>query len=93
MKWAVEWPEPQTIDARIDCAMTCDAELGWSPEVDVVVDGMNDEFCKAFGAWPAGGYVLSPRGELLLACEPPEGKIFFDVERLFLFLRNLPNKS
>jgi hypothetical protein len=93
MKWAVEWPEPSTLEARIDCATKCDAELGWSPEVDVLVDGMDDQFCKTFGAWPAGGYVLSPQGHLLFVCEPPRGAILFDVEKLFQYLREFQNKG
>lgn len=89
MKWAVEWPEPRNIDARITCAKKCDADLGWSPDVEVLVDGMTNEFCSSFGAWPANGYVLSPQGQLLFVCDPPKGSIFFDVERLFQFLRDV----
>mmetsp|Transcript_90437 Transcript_90437/g.210412 ORF Transcript_90437/g.210412 Transcript_90437/m.210412 type:complete len:91 (+) Transcript_90437:148-420(+) len=90
MKWAVEWPEPQSLEARISCAKTCDADLGWSPEVQVLVDGMEDQFCHAFAAWPAGGYVLDSAAQLLFVCSPPKGDIFFDEAKLFAFLRNLP---
>lgn len=87
MKWAIEWPEPQTLDARIACAQTCDADLGWSPQVRVLVDGMGDGFCHGFGAWPASGYVVNAEGELLFVCSPPKGEVFFDVQHLFAFLR------
>lgn len=87
MKWAIEWPEPQTLDERIACAKKCDADLGWSPEVEVLVDGMDDGFCHSFKAWPAGGYVFDPNGHLLFVCAPPQGNVFFDVDELFQYLR------
>lgn len=89
MKWAIEWPEPQTLEARIACAKTCDADLGWSPEVSVLVDGMDDNFCHTFGAWPAGGYVLSSRAELLYVCAPPRGDAFFPIDDLIHYLRTM----
>jgi len=89
MKWAIEWPEPSSLDARIACARTCDADLHWSPDVEVLVDGMDDGFCYAFGAWPAGGFVLGSGGELLFVCAPPTGEVFFDSEELFESLRSL----
>lgn len=90
MKWAVEWPEPRSLDARIACAQKCDADLGWSPEVEILVDDMDNGFCDSFGAWPAGGYVLGPGGRLLFVCAPPRDAVFFDVEELFRYLRRFP---
>jgi len=87
MKWAIEYPEPQSLEERIVRAKECDADLGWSPEVEVLVDGMNNSFCDAFKAWPAGGYVLDPEGHLLFVCAPPQGNVFFDVDNLFQYLR------
>lgn len=89
MKWDVEWPEPKTLEERIACARTCDKDLGWSPAVEVLVDGMQDTFCEAFKAWPAGGYVLGGGGELLFTCAPPRNDVLFDVEELFAFLRSM----
>merc|ERR1712048_1515352 len=77
MKWAIEWPEPESLDARIACAQTCDTDLGWSPQVQVFVDGMEDSFCHSFGAWPAGGYVVDAAGELLFVCSPLQEDVFF----------------
>lgn len=87
MKWKIEWPEPPSLETRIACAKTCDADLGWSPQVQVLVDGMDDNFCYAFGAWPASGFVLSQTSELLFTCQPPQGDIFFEEEVLFNYLR------
>lgn len=89
MKWAVEWPEPQTLEERLACARRCDEDLGWSPHVEVLVDDLDDELCVALGAWPAGGYVFAHGGQLLLACAPARGEIFFQEEELFAFLRAL----
>jgi len=88
MKWAIEWPEPQSLEARIACAKTCDGDLGWSPQVKIFVDGMDDNFCQSFGAWPAGGYVLDAAGKLLFVCSPPRSDVFFDEEVLFNYLRH-----
>lgn len=89
MKWAVEWPEPRSLEARVACAQRCEKDLDWSPEVQVFVDTMDDGFCNALGAWPAGGYVLEPGGRLLFVCAPPRDTIFFDTEELFGYLRGL----
>lgn len=87
MKWQVEWPEPLSLDERVACARKCDADLGWSPRVQVLVDGMEDSFCHEFGAWPAGGFVVGRTGELLFVCQPPQGGVFFEEEELFSYLR------
>lgn len=89
MKWSVEWPEPTCLAERLQCAQRCDADLQWSPHVEVLVDGMEDAFCHAFAAWPAGGYVLRPGGELGFVCAPPQGGVFFDEELLFDYLREV----
>lgn len=87
MQWAIEWPEPQSLDARIACAARCDSDLGWSPEVEVLVDGMDDSLCHTLGAWPTGGYVLGPEAELLFVCVARQGEARFDLDQLFQFLR------
>lgn len=92
MKWAVEWPEPTCLEERIACAKRCDEDLGWSPEVQLFVDTMDNGFCKAFRAWPAGCYVLLPTRRLLFIGAPETHDVFFDVERLFSFLRRLASK-
>lgn len=88
MKWAVEWPEPQSLEARIACAQKCDQDLGWSPTVEVMVDGMGDDFCHGLGAWPAGGYVIGPDRRLLYVCAPSQSDVFFEEEQLFGYLRS-----
>ena len=89
MKWAVEWPEPRTFEERIACACKCDQDLGWSPEVTFFVDTMDNEFCRTFGTWSVGCYVLSPTRRLLFVGEPKTHDVFFDIEQLFSFLRRL----
>jgi len=87
MKWAVEWPEPKTLEERIARAERCDEDLGWSPHVALFVDGMCNDFCRTFSAWPTGCYVLSPTRQLLFVAEPETHEVFFDLEKLFEFLR------
>lgn len=87
MKWAVEWPEPKSLSERIACARACDSDLGWSPDVKLFVDDMDDCLCHSLGAWPAGCYVLDTTCNLLFVSAPPRGEIFADVEKLFEFLR------
>lgn len=88
MKWAVEWPEPRTLEARITCTRKCDDDLGWSSSgVEVLVDSMDDSFCHSLAAWPAGGYVLGADRQLLYVCSPSRNEVFFDEEELFSFLR------
>jgi hypothetical protein len=88
MRWAVEWPEAQSLADRRGYAKTCDSDLGWSRSgVDILVDGMNDSFCHSLAAWPAGGYVLGPDRQLLYVCAPPRSEVFFEEEQLFSFLR------
>lgn len=77
MKWAVEWPEPTTLAERISCAAHCDTDLGWSPDVNLLVDTMDNDFCRTFRAWPAGCYVFSPARQLLFVGEPETHDIFF----------------
>ena len=89
MKWAVEWPEPRTLEERIACASRCDQDLGLSPEVTLFVDTMDNEFCRTFGAWPVGCYVLSPTRRLLFVGEPKTHDVIFDIEQLFSFFRKL----
>ena len=89
MKWAVDWPEPRTLKERIACTSRCDQDLGWSPEVTLFVDTMDNEFCRTFGTWPVGCYVLSPTRRLLFVGEPKTHDVFFDIEQLFSFLRRL----
>mmetsp|Transcript_6212 Transcript_6212/g.13706 ORF Transcript_6212/g.13706 Transcript_6212/m.13706 type:complete len:99 (-) Transcript_6212:153-449(-) len=86
MKWSVEWPEPTTLDERLACARKCDEDLGWTPSVEVLLDGMDDAFCHSFAAWPASGYVLGPQGELLYICLPERNEVFFRFDALFEFL-------
>ena len=83
MKWAVEWLEPRTF------ACKCDQDLGWSPEVTLFVDTMDNEFCRTFGTWPAGCYVLSPTRRMFFVGEPKTHDVFFDIEQLFSFFRKL----
>lgn len=87
MKWAVEWPEPQSLMERIACAKRCDEDLGLSPIVQLFVDTMDNDFCKTFKAWPAGCYVLTSNRRLLFIGAPETHDVFFDIERLFGFLR------
>mmetsp|Transcript_2951 Transcript_2951/g.4844 ORF Transcript_2951/g.4844 Transcript_2951/m.4844 type:complete len:113 (-) Transcript_2951:254-592(-) len=89
MKWAVEWPSPQSLDERLMYAKKCDEELGWSPVVEVLVDGMDDAFCHAFAAWPASGYVLGPSGRLLYVLAPENDEVFFRTDALIDFLSSL----
>jgi len=93
MKWAVEWPEPATLAERITCARKCDEDLGWSPEVLLLVDDMDNTFCKVFAAWPAGVYVLSPDRKLLFVGAPTTYDVFFDIEELFCFLRRVSSDN
>lgn len=93
MKWAVEWPEPKNLEQRIACAKRCDEDLGWSPTVQLFVDSMDDNFCKMFRAWPAGCYVLLPTRQLLFIGAPKTHEVFFDIERLFGFLRKLSSSD
>lgn len=89
MKWAIEWPEPTSLEERIACAKRCDEDLGWSPEVKVFLDTMDNQFCEQFKAWPAGCYVFSPTRRLHFIGQPESQNIFFDLECLFGFLRKL----
>jgi len=91
MKWAVEWPEPRTLDERILRAKRCDEDLGWSPDVQMFVDDMDDLFCHSFGAWPAGCYVIDSKGRLLFVCAPPRQEVFLDMDDLFGYLRQFAN--
>lgn len=93
MKWAVEWPEPRSLEARISCARRWDEDLGWSPAVRVFVDSMDDGCCRFLGAWPAGGYVLAPDGRLLFVCAPSRSDVFFEPEELFDYLHGFSGWS
>jgi len=93
MKWAVEWPEPKNLEERVACAKLCDEDLGWSPTVQLFVDSMDDNFCTMFRAWPAGCYVLLPTRQLLFIGAPETHDVFFDIERLFGFLRKLSSSD
>lgn len=89
MKWAVEWPEPRSLEERLGRAQQCDKDLGWSNHMEVYVDGMSDGFCDSFKAWPAGCYVLGPGAKLLFAAAPKGDQIFFNMSELSTFLKQL----
>lgn len=88
MKWAVEWPEPLSLEARASCAQKCDQDLGWSPKVEVLVDNMADDLCHGLGAWPACGYVIGADRQMLYICAPARNEVFFEEEELFRYLRS-----
>merc|ERR1711972_196524 len=77
------------LEERIGRAKQCDDDLGWSPNVQLFVDTMDNQFCQTFRAWPAGCYVLSPTRQLLFIGAPKAHDVLFDCKELFDFLRNL----
>ena len=62
LKFSTEQPSPTSLEQRSGYAARCAAELGFSEAgFRVCVDGMNNCFNSAFGAWPTCYYCVDRR--------------------------------
>lgn len=86
MQWQVEFPQPKSLEDRTQRAMACNEALGLADAgVEVVVDGLDDEFARRFAAWPAACYVVE-HGALVFVGQPRDDEVLFDVGLLGAFL-------
>jgi hypothetical protein len=92
MKFAVEWPQPVSLEQRIGYAETCAASLKLKPDFEVFVDGMDDAFNSAFCSWPTCYYVIDSDATLLYiggSDDSMTDRASYDVQNLFCKLRNI----
>ena len=89
MKFSHERPSPQTLEQRVEYARDCVEELGLPAEWLLRVDGMEDSFNAAFGAWPTCYYVVGEGQRLQYVGECPleSDSASYDIGELFAFLR------
>jgi hypothetical protein len=88
LKFSTEQPTPASLPQRAAYARTCADALGFaSAGFRLCVDGMDDAFNGALGAWPTCYYVVDADAKLLHIGECDEGEAGYDVRRLISFVR------
>ena len=74
----------RTLSERRSAARTCAASLGLT--APILLDGMDNEADRAYGAWPERLYVISREGRI--AYKGGKGPYGFDPEELERFLES-----
>jgi len=96
MKFAVEWPQPQCLEKRIEYAETCSMSLELKPHLDLFVDGMENTFNSAFCSWPTNYYVVSSDAVLLYIGDTDDNGLdyaSYNIEHLFQVLRRISDSG
>lgn len=91
MKFQGEQPSPRSLEERIGYATTCAREHAFPASFKVRIDGMDDSFNGAFGAWPTCYYVVDGDKRLKYVGEVPldSASESYNVAELFGALNSL----
>lgn len=94
LKFSFERPRPTSLAQRAAYACEASGALGLGGAgFRVLVDGMDDAFNTAFGAWPTAYYLLDRAGTLLHVGEADADAETFDVRRFLAAVRRCARET
>ena len=86
----IEVPQPRALAERRDLARLCAERLALT--APLLIDGMENEADRAYGAWPERLYVVSPDRRIVY--QGGKGPYGFSIEELEGFLQEyLPQRE
>lgn len=94
LKYSYEHPAPTSLRQRAEYARRCSHELGFEAAgFNLLVDGLDDSFNAAFGAWPTAYYLVDREGALLHVGEADGDEHGYDVRRFVTAVRKAISRA